>query len=74
MPHVWEAPLFKKHIAARLGRRFTTERGDRFSYTLHEAEYSSWLTNYVPGRCRASLNDLQPIAESGAHNGSAKTS
>ena len=37
-PAVWEAPLFKKHIAARLGQRFTTERGDRFSYTLQEAD------------------------------------
>ena len=54
-PALWEAPLFKKHIAARLGQRFTTERGDRFSYTLQEAEYSSWLTNYVPSRCRTSL-------------------
>ena len=66
---VWEAPLFKKHIAARLGRRFTTERGDQFSYTLQEAEYSGWLTNYVPGRCRASLKvcsqliDLAPSIE-----------
>ncbi len=55
-PAIWEAPLFKKHIAARLGQRFTTERGDRLSYTPQEDGYSGWLTNYVPGRCRASLN------------------
>jgi mono/diheme cytochrome c family protein len=55
-PVAWEAPLFKRHIVARLGRRFTAERGDRFSYTLHEAEYSSWRTNYLPSRCRASFN------------------
>jgi hypothetical protein len=47
-PALWEAPLFKKHIAARLGQRFTTERGDRFSYTLQEAGVLRWLTNYVP--------------------------
>ena len=68
-PAIWEAPLFKKHIAARLGRRFTTERGDHFSYTLQEAEYSRWLTNYVPSRCRSSLKicgqllDLAPTME-----------
>src|SRR5262245_49605738 len=55
-PALWEAPLFKKHIATRLGRRFTAERGDHFSYTLREAEYSPWLTNYVPSRCRRSLS------------------
>jgi mono/diheme cytochrome c family protein len=66
---LWEAPLFKKHIAARLGQRFTKERGDRFFYTLQEAEYSSWLTNYVPSRCRTSLRisgqllDLAPTME-----------
>lgn len=69
-PALWEAPLFKKHIAARLGQRFTTERGDRFSYTLQEAEYSNWLTNYVPSRCRTNLKtcsqllDLAPTVES----------
>jgi mono/diheme cytochrome c family protein/predicted small integral membrane protein len=68
-PTLWEAPLFKKHIAARLGQRFTTERGDRLFYTLQEAEYSSWLTNYVPSRCRTSLKissqllDLAPTME-----------
>jgi putative membrane-bound dehydrogenase-like protein len=68
-PALWEAPLFKKHIAARLGQRFTAERGDRSSYTLQEAEYSSWLTNYVPSRCRTSLDtcnrllDLAPSME-----------
>jgi mono/diheme cytochrome c family protein len=68
-PALWEAPLFKKHIVARLGRRFTTERGDHFSYTLQEAEYSGWLTNYVPSRCRTSLKicsqllDLAPTME-----------
>jgi len=60
-PALWEAPLFKKHIAARLGQRFTTERGDRFSYTLQEAEYSSWLTNYVPSRCRTRLNTCNQL-------------
>jgi mono/diheme cytochrome c family protein len=60
-PAVWEAPLFKKHIAARLGQRFTTERGDRFSYTLQDAEYSSWLTNYVPSRCRTSLKTCNQL-------------
>jgi glucose/arabinose dehydrogenase/mono/diheme cytochrome c family protein len=68
-PAIWEAPLFKKHIVSRLGRRFTTERGDRFSYTLREAEYSPWLINYTPERCRASLKvcsqllDLAPSME-----------
>ena len=69
-PALWEAPLFKKHIAARLGQRFTTERGDRLFYTLQEAEYSSWLTNYVPSRCRASLKIFRAIAGSGSHYGS----
>ena len=68
-PSIWEAPLFKKDIAARLGQRFTTERGDHFSYTLQEAEYSGWLTNYVAGRCRKGLKicsqllDLAPTVE-----------
>src|SRR5262249_51257320 len=66
---LWESPLFKKHIATRLGRRFATERGDKFSYTLHEAEYSEWLPNYNAERCRASLKvcsrllDLAPTSE-----------
>src|SRR5262245_42848108 len=66
---LWESPLFKKHIAQRLGRRFTTERGDRFSYTLKEAEYSSWFPEYNPERCRMSfrvcsqLLDLAPTPE-----------
>ncbi|MCI0623146.1 MAG: c-type cytochrome, partial [Acidobacteria bacterium] len=68
-PVVWESPLFKKHIAVRLGRRFTTERGDKFSYTLKEAEYSGWLVNYRTERCRASLKvcsqllDMAPSME-----------
>jgi len=52
---LWEAPLFQTHIAARLGQRFTAERGDHSSYTLKEAEYSAWRTNYVPSRCRTNM-------------------
>jgi mono/diheme cytochrome c family protein len=68
-PAIWEAPLFRQHIVARLGQRFTAERGDRFSYTLREAEYSTWLTNYVRSRCRTNLKtcsqllDLAPTME-----------
>jgi hypothetical protein len=62
-PAIWEAPLFEKHLAARLGRRFTTERGDHFSYTLQEAEYSSWSTNYVPSRCRTNLKTCSQLLD-----------
>jgi mono/diheme cytochrome c family protein len=55
-PVLWDAPLFTQTIASRLGRRFTTERGDKSSHTLNEAEYSGWHTNYTPERCRANLN------------------
>jgi len=60
-PAIWKAPLFKKHIAARLGQRFTTERGDRLSYAPQEDGYSGWRTNYVPGRCRASLSVCEKL-------------
>ncbi len=54
-PRLWESPLFTQYIASRLGQRFTAERGDHSSYTLNEAEYSGWKTNYTPERCRANL-------------------
>jgi putative membrane-bound dehydrogenase-like protein len=54
-PALWDSPLFNEVIAPRLGRRFTAERGDKSFYTLNEAEYSEWRTNYKPGRCRANL-------------------
>jgi glucose/arabinose dehydrogenase/mono/diheme cytochrome c family protein len=55
-PALWEAPLFNRTIASRLGQRFTVERGDKSFYTLKEAEYSGWRTNYTSERCRANLN------------------
>jgi glucose/arabinose dehydrogenase/cytochrome c553 len=55
-PALWKSSLFNRHIASRLGQRFTAERGDKSSYTLNEAEYSGWRTNYTPERCRANLN------------------
>ncbi len=55
-PVLWDSPLFLKTIAPRLGQRFTAERGDKSWYTLSEAEYSDWQTNYTPERCRANLN------------------
>ncbi|PYV43704.1 MAG: dehydrogenase [Acidobacteria bacterium] len=54
-PALWQSSLFNRHIASRIGQRFTAERGDRSSYTLNEGEYSSWKTNYTPERCRANL-------------------
>jgi glucose/arabinose dehydrogenase len=49
-PALWESSLFNRHIASRLGQRFTAERGDKSSYTLNEAEYSGWRTSYTPER------------------------
>ena len=46
-PALWEAPLFKKHIAARLGQRFTTEREILFLHA-QEAEYSAGLQTTSP--------------------------
>ena len=54
-PALWQSPLFNRHIASRLGQRFTAERGDKSSYTLNEGEYSGWKTNYTPDRCRGNL-------------------
>lgn len=62
-PVLWESPLFNRHIASRLGQRFTTERGDKSSYTLNEAEYSGWRTNYTPERCRANLKVCSQLLE-----------
>jgi len=55
-PALWHSPLFERAIASRLGQRFTAERGDKSSYTLSEAEYSGWHSNYTPERCRANMN------------------
>jgi mono/diheme cytochrome c family protein/glucose/arabinose dehydrogenase len=40
-PVLWQSPIFVRHIASRLGRRLTAERG-KSVYTLREGEYSEW--------------------------------
>ena len=52
---LWRAPLFVKHIASRLGRRLTIERGDKSFYTLDDSVYSAWQWSFLPRRVRANL-------------------
>ncbi len=42
-PGVWRSPLFRGHIAERLGMRFTADQGPRKHYTLKQGVYSAWI-------------------------------
>ena len=52
---LWRAPLFVRHIASRLGRRLTIERGDKSFYTLDDGVYSAWQWSFLPQRIRGNL-------------------
>ncbi|MFM7748947.1 MAG: PVC-type heme-binding CxxCH protein, partial [Opitutaceae bacterium] len=42
-PAVWRSPLFRSHVAERLGMRFTADQGPRKHYTLRQGVYSAWI-------------------------------
>lgn len=47
-PAVWKSPIFRTHIAGRLGRRYTADQGPRKHYTLQQGVYSDWLIDRAP--------------------------
>ncbi|MCI0423223.1 MAG: c-type cytochrome, partial [Acidobacteria bacterium] len=58
---LWQSPIFTRHILSRLGRRYTAERGDKSFYTLKEAEYSTWQTNYTAKRANENLKSCAQL-------------
>ncbi len=56
---IWKTPIFARHVATRLGRRFTAERGDKNFYTFsndYEGIYSGWKSNYTLESATRNLN------------------
>ena len=48
-PAVWRSPLFRNHVAERLGMRFTADQGPRKHYTLKQGVYSAWIIDRANG-------------------------
>lgn len=70
-PDLWRAPLFREHIAARLGRRFTAERGQSY-YTFsgdYQGVYSPWKTREEEERTRVNLTTSARLLELAAEAG-----
>lgn len=54
-PAVWRRPLFTRHLAARLGQRFTADQGPRRYYTFKEGSFSEWQIERAPEHLRRNL-------------------
>lgn len=54
-PAVWQRPLFRQHLAARLGQRFTADQGPRRYYTFKEGSFSEWQIERAPEHLRRNL-------------------
>lgn len=42
-PSAWSSPLFRDHLAPRIGRRFTADQGPRRTVTLEHGSHSEWI-------------------------------
>lgn len=54
-PAVWKSSIFRTHLAARLGRRYTADQGPRKYYTLEQGVYSDWLIDRAPEHLQRNL-------------------
>jgi len=54
-PEVWRRPLFTRHLAARIGRRYAADQGPRRYWTLKQGVYSEWQIERAPEHFQRNL-------------------
>jgi len=54
-PVVWRSPIFTRHLATRIGRRYTTDQGPRRYSTLKQGVYSDWKIERAPEHFQRNL-------------------
>lgn len=64
-PAVWKAPIFREHIASRIGQRYSAERGESY-YTFsgdYLGVYSEWKTKFDPKVAHRNLETSARLLE-----------
>jgi putative membrane-bound dehydrogenase-like protein len=54
-PAVWQTKIFSRHIAARLGKRYTSDQGPNKYYQLKQGVYSGWIVDRWPPYLKRNL-------------------
>jgi mono/diheme cytochrome c family protein/glucose/arabinose dehydrogenase len=64
-PAVWKAPIFRQHIASRIGQRYAAERGESY-YTFsgdYLGVYSEWKSKFDPKVANRNLETSARLLE-----------